>query len=271
MKIGKALQLFRLSRGLSQEEMAAGIISESYYSKVERGVHKIDAETLFQILRVHDFNVNNFFETVLLQDKNANREGSLMNEIAIAQNNKDLKELNRLKSEIYGRKDSSTFIKIWLEKAYVWVQGTNKNVPKEIKKQARFLLLKRGWQASSYYYLSQFINMFSVDDGYRLMLSAYQAYKNEHQIDNLTLQYIALASVNYLNSCWHQKAEKKYIEKAIKFLYELPLDPVIGIEKILATYYKALFDNDQSTVDAVLKILKKSNCLNLVQDTIENK
>lgn len=272
MDIGKTLRLFRLSRGLSQEEMAAGIITESYYSKVERGLHKIDAESLFKILKIHDFNANSFFEAVKLQDKTQRTAGMLLNKIAIAQNNKDLEALDRIKDEIIknGEEETSTFVKIWLEKAYVWVRGNNDNVSDEIKKQARFLLLKNGWQTSSFYYLSQLINMFSVDEGYRLMLSAYQAYKEKMQVNSMTLQYIAIASVNYLNSCWHQKGDKKYTKKIIDFLNNLPLDPVIGIEKILASYYEALFNNDEEMKASMIKVLEKSGCLNLIKDTLDD-
>lgn len=277
MDIGKTLRLFRLSRGLNQEEMAAGIITESYYSKVERGLHKIDAESLFKILKIHDFNANSFFEAVKLQDKTQRTAGILLNKIAIAQNNKDLEALDKIKDEIIkneiiknGREETSTFVKVWLEKAYVWVRGNNDNASDEMKKQARFLLLKNGWQTSSFYYLSQLINMFSVDEGYRLMLSAYQAYKEKKQVNSIALQYIAIASVNYLNSCWHQKGDKKYTQKIIDFLNDLPLDPVIGIEKVLASYYEALFNNDEEMKATMIKVLEKSRCLNLIKDTLDD-
>ncbi len=37
MKIGQVLKEYRLHAGLTQTEMAAGLVSESFYSKVERG------------------------------------------------------------------------------------------------------------------------------------------------------------------------------------------------------------------------------------------
>lgn len=51
MTIGEALKSVRLHAGISQTEMAAGIVSESFYSKVERGVRAIDAETLIEFCR----------------------------------------------------------------------------------------------------------------------------------------------------------------------------------------------------------------------------
>ena len=50
MTIGQALKSLRLHAGMTQTEMAAGIVTESFYSKVERGVHAIDANVLIQIL-----------------------------------------------------------------------------------------------------------------------------------------------------------------------------------------------------------------------------
>ena len=46
MTIGEALKSLRLHAGMTQTEMAAGIVTESFYSKVERGVHAIDANVL---------------------------------------------------------------------------------------------------------------------------------------------------------------------------------------------------------------------------------
>lgn len=69
MTIGEALKALRLKNGLTQTEMAAGLTTESFYSKVERGVHKIDAELLIKILVAHHFDVGKFFEKIADQEK----------------------------------------------------------------------------------------------------------------------------------------------------------------------------------------------------------
>lgn len=43
MTIGELLKQTRQSLGLTQTEMAADIVSTSYYSKVERNIHQISA------------------------------------------------------------------------------------------------------------------------------------------------------------------------------------------------------------------------------------
>lgn len=60
MTIGEALKQARLHRGLTQEQMANGIISESFYSKVERDVHQIDTNLLLNILISQHIDVGSF-------------------------------------------------------------------------------------------------------------------------------------------------------------------------------------------------------------------
>ena len=53
MTIGELLKQTRQSLGLTQTEMAADIVSTSYYSKVERNIHQISADELIAILNRH--------------------------------------------------------------------------------------------------------------------------------------------------------------------------------------------------------------------------
>ena len=50
MKINELLKVSRELLGLSQKEVSSGIITESYYSKVERGIHQIDTDDFFKLL-----------------------------------------------------------------------------------------------------------------------------------------------------------------------------------------------------------------------------
>ena len=50
MTIGEALLNLRKQLGLTQTEMAANVVSTSFYSKVERNIHDIGTNDLLQIL-----------------------------------------------------------------------------------------------------------------------------------------------------------------------------------------------------------------------------
>ena len=62
MEIGQALYTYRKKLGLTQGAMAAGIITVSYYSKVEKGSHRISAENLFAILASHSIDIQEFMD-----------------------------------------------------------------------------------------------------------------------------------------------------------------------------------------------------------------
>ena len=51
MEINTALKKARQSRGLTQEQFVAGILSPAHYSKIERGLHEISAKDLMAILQ----------------------------------------------------------------------------------------------------------------------------------------------------------------------------------------------------------------------------
>lgn len=64
MTIGEALKQERIHLGLTQDEMIQGIIHKSHYSKIERGIEGISAESLFKILFAHHIDVDQFLEQI---------------------------------------------------------------------------------------------------------------------------------------------------------------------------------------------------------------
>ena len=62
MTIGALLKQYRLENGKTQKEWAAGIVSPSYYSKVEQNKHRITAEDLIAVLRANQIGLWDFFQ-----------------------------------------------------------------------------------------------------------------------------------------------------------------------------------------------------------------
>ena len=62
MTIGELLKDYRIKQGKNQREFIAGIVSQSYYSKVEKEIHRITADDLLKILNHNGIPVKEFFE-----------------------------------------------------------------------------------------------------------------------------------------------------------------------------------------------------------------
>lgn len=272
MTIGEALKQTRLHAGLTQEEMAAGIISESFYSKVERDIHEIDANLLIRILSKHHFDAGSFFSQVNNSDNTTDPDFDLMNQISFAQNRKDLKKLDEITAKIANRGGTcppSFWLKFRLENAYAWVLHSDKRISPELKRKVKAVIMDEDWNRTAYHYLSQAVIFLDIDDAYQLVDSAFRSYEKNLATDTFTLQFVAIIAVNFLNCCFHKNASKKYTDRAIQFLRELPVDGAIGINSVLGTYYEAVFDGDAKTAKEVIDVLKKSGCVSLIEDTFK--
>lgn len=64
MEVGELLKQERKKRGFTQTEMSAGVISTSYYAKVEKGIHQITVDNLIAILEIHEIDFFAFFQQV---------------------------------------------------------------------------------------------------------------------------------------------------------------------------------------------------------------
>lgn len=271
MTIGQQLKKFRLLLGLSQADMAAGIVTTSFYSKVERDQNEIVIDRLVELLVAHHFDVVSFFTKISNQDIRTEPNFELMNQISFAQNRKDLNALDKIAAEIKdGKVESSFWLQFRLENAYAWVLHSNKMISPELKKKVKSIIIDKNWNRTAYHYLSQAVIFLDIDEAYQLVDSAFRAYEKKPETDTFTLQFVAMIAVNFLNCCYHQRDEiqEKYVDRAVNFLRELPKDGAIGINSVLGTYYEAVFNGDDDMAKMVIKVLKKSGYLSLIEDTL---
>lgn len=66
MTIGEALKQIRHELYLTQEQMCAGVVTRSFYAKVESGRNRISADKLTEILFEHNIDITYFYQ--LLRD-----------------------------------------------------------------------------------------------------------------------------------------------------------------------------------------------------------
>lgn len=61
MQIGSLLKEYRLSQGKRQKEFVGEVVSQSYYSKVEKNANRITAEDLIDLLNYNNIPLWEFF------------------------------------------------------------------------------------------------------------------------------------------------------------------------------------------------------------------
>ncbi|WP_236629366.1 MULTISPECIES: helix-turn-helix domain-containing protein [Lactobacillus] len=188
MTIGQALKQVRVQTGLTQTQMAAGIVTTSFYSKVERGVHSIDADVLVKILSANHVDVVDFFQRLNFQSFKENPNFELINQISFAQNRKDLKTLDQIVAKIKSGEVKDSFqLEFRLQNAYAWVTHSNQMVTPEMKQKIKAIILNKDRNRISYHLLSQTVIVFDLDDAYYLVDLAFKAYKKNNVHDTFTL------------------------------------------------------------------------------------
>ncbi|WP_281829710.1 MULTISPECIES: helix-turn-helix domain-containing protein [Lactobacillus] len=270
MTIGQTLKTYHLHAGMTQKEMAGGIVTQSFNSKVENDKRSIDADLLIKLLTVHHFDVVSFFSRLSNQSKNQyNSYYEIESEITFAKNTKNLAKLKEIETKLNQKdNDLPSWLKFRLELAYAWVTHSNDHISTELKAKVKSLIVGEDWDRMSFYFLSQAVVLMDIETSYELVKSAFSAFKKHPVSDPFTLQFVSWIAVNFLNCCYHEKADESYTRLPIKFLRELPVTPEIGFSDLLATYYESLFKHDDETKNEIIHILKKGNYYPLIKDTV---
>lgn len=261
--IGEALKQMRKAYGLTQSQMAAGVISESYYSKVERGDNRINADALVNLLVSHHFDVGKFFDR-LVNQSSVEPDLQIATEISIAQYTKNLKRLDELSKELKTRPEGSpSWLELRITLAYAWINHSPEQVPDGVKNKIKKIILEDNWNRGSYQTFCNSIIIYEIEEAAPLVRNALEHFVANPEYDEFTLQYVALIAVNFLNCAYHaSKEERKSVHsticQAIEFLKnDLPVEPAIGFYKIMGVYYKALFDGKLSLVNHISEIVKE--------------
>lgn len=102
MTVGELLKEYRVKQNKSQKEFAAEIVSQFYYSKVEKNVHRITADDLLLLLTHNAIPIKNFFERLEIDphQQQLNQVNAIFEEITKANySNNSLAQIKKIKEK----------------------------------------------------------------------------------------------------------------------------------------------------------------------------
>lgn len=272
MTIGEQLKILRLATGLTQKQMAAGIVSESYYSKVERNNQAIDRTKLVEILKAHDFYVDTFF--IRLSDNSDITEFAKirynLEAMADVPNKKRLDEIaEKIKKE---NLELPPDVHYMLLDDYAWYYGNRDHVPEVTLPRVKEFLTK--FQNYSLQYLKAFIEMMSLldlDDSYAILKRELSKYENRGLYNVFGSALVGEAATRFLRWCDLQgEINEKYARYPIDFLRRMPQSVQWGQHQIVGAYYEAILDKNTKMAAKFEKILRKENLQKLINKDRDN-
>lgn len=251
MKIGTQLKRIRNLYGLTQTEMSAGVITEPFYSRVERGVSEMKVEDLLAVLEHNNISLYDFFE--VFDDDMINQFG-LHNQIIEAVVLRDLKTLKKLAKQDCAH--GNTKLQLELQLVIAELEDRVGELSDSVQRDMKYGILQVGaWSRKSLWEFLITIPLYGYSELQLLMTNIVDWQRSGVYLDSLTMEMLAAVVIAYVRRCFE---EKEFIEarKMLEFIEQLPDVPVIMLQKLLAYYYVALLDDDQDKIEQIKKVLQ---------------
>lgn len=262
--LGEKLKSLRLDLGLTQTEMAAGVISVSFYSKVERGLHSIGAEELLEILKRHDISAVSFFSDEKEEDINKKKLISLMNKFVEAANNDDNLKIEQIICSIEQIKPRTNFINSIILQAKIISDTHDSDAVKELtindKNKIKKIVFQKDTDGNEYLrivLIANTIQIYSLDEARFLVESVIRRYKNITNIEKKVLIALSVLMINYIDLCIKMERQDLCREPLI-YIRKLPNAIELAFSKILGKYYEALIQNKLHEAKKIRDILINS-------------
>lgn len=250
MTIGEQLKKTRLLLGITQEQMAAGIITEAHYSRVERDINEINAASLIKMLNKWHVSLYDFFLPFDI--------APIDKEIHSAFINHDMDKLNELSKDQRVDKEYYRF-ELRLIKAIF--EGKTDNLSEEFKQKAKRQFLQVGKINIDFLVQLQFIMPFSNFAEIKPLMDYVLSSSKQMKLHEYYLPYLTSTLVAYLKRCVEEKQSDE-AKKVSDFIIEVADTTSTVIYKILALYYQALIAGDEGKAREIKYILQLTGYAN---------
>lgn len=270
MKIGELLKMTRTNIGWTQKKMSAGIVSESLYSKVERGVHHIDADTLLEILKAKRINPALFFNPTLSDEKNT-ISNLIANKIINAVNRRDIQAWQQVAEEYEENKKKGIEYTQWISYALdlgqAWILRSPKKVTLKTQAQVKRIANADNWNMFTYTLMGTAFIILKPDEVKYFTHRAYSIFKKSKGMMNAQVTTSAGAlAVNFLIYAYIHNFDKREYQETFEFFEELPMTAENLIYRIILKYYQALLNQSQNDIEKYGSILKDEKFFCVLQD-----
>lgn len=246
MDIGNQLKNTRVLLGLTQEQFSAGIVTESFYSRVENNKSNISMNALLGILNYHHVSLRDLFakEDIKHQKK----------QIMQAFIDRDVKKLNQYfsSSELTGSKYQLEF-----KLMFAILNQKIDSLSKKTKEEAYHQLLRIGklneealFNLNLLIPIIEFTSLKGVID--YVVNSA-----DINKIDSFSLQLLDHSLLSFVKRCFEEN-EQVEARKILIFLEKIPRSSNLFLEQLLVNAYRYLLEKKKEKLNNITSILNLS-------------
>ncbi len=270
--IGQQLKKVRKQLGLTQADITkdGSIISVGQYSKIENGIHQMDANVLFEILEKNDeIDTMRFLQEVkhqyrLQSDRKINAE-ELSQKLTMHFYNNDLNGAKAVQKSINKLKKNRE-LKLRAIITVAVLNNTILEIDEDVKKdisQNAFSTSDWTKKRDSLRLFSNAMQIIDKDVAPVLMAQILKTYDDISSRDVQIQERISSICLNFLYTSFKNQTTKN-VPETIELLRHLSDTPSLMFNKILGYYFESLFKGEEMEVSKIENLLRDSNCQNFL-------
>lgn len=245
MTIGNLLKKYRLNKEKTQREWIGNIVSPSYYSKVEKEIHRISAEDLISLLNYNSVSLIDFFsELNNSKQKGYNQEQELMDVICDAYYRNAKNELVKLKeivneSDLPNKEDDLLYLD-----AYI-ADVNNEDLNDKEKQALKDKIFSRpNFDKSTLVLYCNFMMFYDVESNVIISRGIIKQFQGSNDVKILEMLLTVIG--NLLIQCIEEKKydETKFLIKAANQISTKPelffyKNAIVLLENMIMYHYDA--------------------------------
>lgn len=227
--ISKSLKFYRESKNLSKKEFCLGVISASYYSKVENEICNISADLLVNILNNNNISPSEFFLRV-----NNNKEPDfiiLYRKIILAYYSQNIENLRNIKGDIESSNEFFDVLTLLIQKL------EKEELTFEIQEKLMLHLLNVSSWTEQYILLFTLTTNVLVADDLFMISSFFIKSINKSHLLKVYEKEIKIAILNIIYIFLEKKMMKE-AEYFIIFSEQTFNSPLSLYDKVILDFYK---------------------------------
>ncbi|MCT0193174.1 Rgg/GadR/MutR family transcriptional regulator [Lactobacillus helveticus] len=240
MTIGELLKKERMEKGLTQKQFADGIVSTSYYSKVEKNEHRITAEDLIAVLEHNNIPLWSFFKELSLKGNFQHKyKINLEAEVMDAYYHSDSKRLEEIIQDLNNsnepdKKDDLLIVEGWLESLKEDDEEPNIEVREALKDRV-FNIPNLNKEKLTLF--CNFMDFYDLDSNIAIAKNAINKFIGSNETE---IQEVLLAMIANLLCLSIKENNYSYVDYLVTTSEKLPLKPQFFLYKDMIYFYKHL-------------------------------
>lgn len=229
MTIGELLKEYRISQGKRQKEFTNNgeIISQSFYSKVEKAANKITVDNLIEILHYNNISLWEFFSRLNQNDDMRHQQmEELHNMMISAYYDRNDRELLNIKSLIAesnmsdkDKREQELIVDGWIESIKTNPKSYDKNLREELKDK---IFDSPNMDKNTITLYCNFMTFYDLENNKFIATKILDQHKNTHNVD---IQIALLAIIGNILAISIEKDNVDNLEFFIQTAEHIPTRP----------------------------------------------